>query len=179
MADNPLLRKMHIKPGQRLLLLNAPDGYLPRLQPLPEGVDLIQVPEGPVDAVHLFVKDKAELHQHASTAINSVKPGGLLWMSYPKKSSRVKTDLTRDIGWDVVTDAGWTGIAQVSIDDTWSATRFRPAEDVKRRRIVTEDMDVEARKRAIKALDRLDEISRDLPPIDAVKVARESREELE
>lgn len=54
-------------------------------------------------------------------------------MSYPKKSSKVKTDLTRDIGWDVVTDVGWTGIAQVSIDDTWSATRFRPADDVGRR----------------------------------------------
>jgi hypothetical protein len=124
---------MHIKPGRRLLLLNAPDGYLSQLQPLPEGVELIQAPEGTVEAVHLFVKDRAELEQHAATAINAVKPGGLLWMSYPKKSSKVKTDLTRDIGWDVVTDVGWTGIAQVSIDDTWSAIRFRPAEDVGRR----------------------------------------------
>jgi predicted transport protein len=49
-------------------------------------------------------------------------------MSYPKTSSGIKTDLTRDVGWKIVEDAGWRGIAQVAIDETWSATRFRPSE---------------------------------------------------
>ncbi|MGH3665245.1 MAG: hypothetical protein ACRDU8_03995 [Egibacteraceae bacterium] len=60
--------------------------------------------------------------------------GGLLWPAYPKRSAKVDTDLTRDVGWDAVTKAGWDGIAQVSVDDVWSAVRFRPVADIKRSR---------------------------------------------
>ncbi len=58
----------------------------------------------------------------------------MLWISYPERRSKVLTDLTRDVGWQSVTDAGFEGVAQVAIDETWSATRFRPAELVRSRR---------------------------------------------
>jgi len=53
-----------------------------------------------------------------------------LWISYPKRSSKVETDITRDVGWDVVYKAGLEGVTQIAIDDTWSALRFRPADRV-------------------------------------------------
>lgn len=65
-------------------------------------------------------------------AIASVRPGGLLWISYPKRSAKVETDMTRDIGWETIDAAGWQGVTQIAIDATWSALRFRPAAEVGR-----------------------------------------------
>jgi len=65
-------------------------------------------------------------------AIAALKYDGLLWISYPKRSSKVETDLTRDRGWEVMTEAGLRPVTQVSIDALWSALRFRPLERVGR-----------------------------------------------
>ena len=59
---------------------------------------------------------------------------GLLWLSYPEKSSKVKTDLTRDVLWALVEPAGWRPVTQVSIDEVWSAMRFRPVDLVKKKK---------------------------------------------
>ena len=63
-------------------------------------------------------------------ALESITYDGVLWISYPKRSSKVKTDLSRDVGWDVVANAGLRPVTQVSVDETWSALRFRPLEQV-------------------------------------------------
>ena len=97
---------------------------------MPQGVELADEPEGTFDFVHLFVKNVAELESLGPTAINAVKHDGLLWISYPKRSSKVKTDITRDVGWDILAQAGLRAVTQVSIDDVWSALRFRPIERV-------------------------------------------------
>ena len=65
--------------------------------------------------------------------MGALKLGGLLWFSYPKKSSKVETDITRDVGWDALGSTGLRPVTQVAIDDTWSALRFRPVVDVKSR----------------------------------------------
>lgn len=132
MADTPLAKRLRIKPGHRVLILNAPDGYAETLGPLPDDVELAISPGGTFDCVHLFVKEKTQLDRIAPTILKSVKPDGLLWISWPKRSSRVKTDITRDTGWEAITGSGWDGIATVSVDETWSAIRFRPREQVKR-----------------------------------------------
>lgn len=132
MADTPLAKRLRIKPGHRVLILNAPDSYTEALDPLPDEVELSVSPDGAFDCVHLFVKDKAELDRLAPTALESVKRDGLFWVSWPKRSSKVKTDITRDTGWETISGAGWAGIATVSVDETWSAIRFRPSELVGR-----------------------------------------------
>lgn len=131
MAETPLAKKLGMKAGHRVLVLNAPDGYLQLLEPLPEGVEVATSGGGAFDLVQVFVRGKGEIDSHARRALEAVKPGGLLWFSYPKKSSKVKTDINRDVGWESVTNEGWENIAQVSIDDTWSAGRFRPSGDVR------------------------------------------------
>jgi hypothetical protein len=130
MAETTLIKKLLIKPNQRILLLNAPQGYRELLGALPEGVTIATSADGEYDAVHLFAAQKADLEANAPIAIKATRQSGVLWISYPKKTGKIKSDLTRDIGWKVVDEMGWQGVTQISIDDTWSALRFRPASEV-------------------------------------------------
>lgn len=129
-----LAQKLGIKPGHKLLLMHAPEGCAEKLQPLPEGASIESTPGENYDAALVFVRNKAEIDDYAPSALGSVKYDGLLWFAYPKKSSKIPTDIHRDVGWGTVKGAGFEAIAQVAIDETWSATRFRPAEMVKRQR---------------------------------------------
>ncbi len=130
--DNPLAKKLLIRSGSRLLVRNALPGYLEKLEPLPDGVQLLTTVEGTFDVVLLFVHNKAEVDALALESTMAARRGGVVWLIYPKKSRNDQTDINRDTGWDVLWDAGWVGIAIVAIDDAWAALRFRPASDVKR-----------------------------------------------
>jgi hypothetical protein len=130
MAINPLVKKLQLKPEQRVAIINAPSGYIEALGQLPEGTKLTDKTTGSFDFVQLFVKDSAELNRYAPKAIRAIKHDGMLWISYPKGSSKMKSDLNRDVIWDLVKKHGLLGVSLVSIDDTWSAMRFRPAEKV-------------------------------------------------
>ena len=107
-----------------MLVLGAPAGYLARLQPLPEGAEVREEPGEFFDVVQVFVRDRADLDEVVETALEALKPGGILWMCYPKRSSRVPTDLSRDAGWDPLYHAGRGPVAAISIDGVWSGLRF-------------------------------------------------------
>ncbi len=132
MADTPLIKKLGIKPKHQVLILNAPEGYRNQLGTLPADAELITTPTsaGNFDVIHLFVRNKSEVERDVPTVIQFAKPGGLLWVSYPKQSSKVPTDLNRDVLWDVFPDKDWRPVTQISIDEVWSALRFRPKSEV-------------------------------------------------
>ncbi len=88
--------------GYRVLILNSPDGYAEEFGPLPDEIEVAVTPDRAFDCVHVFVKEKAELDHVAVVALQAVRPDGLLWISWPKQRSKVKTDITRDIGWDAI-----------------------------------------------------------------------------
>ena len=124
-TDEPLLRKLQVKHGRSLRLVNAPDGYVQRISPLPDGSALVT--EGYADVVQAFVHSKGDVDEHAEEATSAA---GIVWMTYPKQSSKVKTDIDRDSGWDALRALGWDPVSQISIDEVWSALRFRPPDDV-------------------------------------------------
>jgi hypothetical protein len=130
MTTNPLAKKLQMKAGQRAVIINPPVGYLERLAPLPEGVELIEKPEGQCDFVQLFVKNMEDLHKFLPVAAQVVKHDALLWIAYPKGGAKAGTDLNRDILWDAVSHHNLSGVTLVSLDETWSAMRFRPSERV-------------------------------------------------
>jgi hypothetical protein len=137
MAERTLIQKFGIKPGFRLLVLNAPQGALEQLASLPEGATLHTGPDkgksgGGYDVVLTFAHNKAEVDAHAAGAAKALKKGGLLWFAYPKQTSKIKTDIHRDTGWDAVTKLGFEGVSLTAIDDMWSAMRYRPAGEIKR-----------------------------------------------
>lgn len=123
MTTSALGKKLQIKPGNRVLLLDAPEGFAASLEPLPEGAAIATVARGRFDVVHLFARDSRALSRSAAKALDAVADGGVLWIAYPKKSSGVETDLTRDIGWKVVEEAGWGGVAQHAIEVVDGAPR--------------------------------------------------------
>lgn len=131
MTETTLVKKFGIKPGQRLLILQSPEGYLQTLDPLPKGTELQTTATGKFDFVQIFVHKKADVERLAPEALQVLKPRGRLWFAYPKLSSKVKTDLTRDHGWEKLAEVGWRVVTLISIDSTWSVLRFRPLEEVK------------------------------------------------
>jgi len=129
MSTTPLMKKLRLQANQRALIVNAPAGYVAGLGELPEGVEVVgTAASGTCDFVHLFVKNSAQYAKHGPAAVVAVRYDGVLWISYPKKSAKVETDLSRDAMWTIVADAGLRPVSQISIDKVWSAVRFRPAE---------------------------------------------------
>jgi hypothetical protein len=126
MTENALVKKMKLRPGQRAALIHAPEGYVEMLRPLPAGVDLAEQLAGTFDWVQVFVKDQAELDRLLPHVIEALKPASLLWLAFPKGTSKIQTDLTRDVGWDAVQSADLKWINLISIDATWSAFALRP-----------------------------------------------------
>src|SRR5215469_8898343 len=102
MADPSLIKKLGIKPKQRLIILNAPEGYTEQIGTLlPADVELLTAPTSSdtFDVVLQFVHNTTEVEKDTPKAIEMVKLGGRLWLSYPKQSSKVPTDINRDILW--------------------------------------------------------------------------------
>ncbi len=129
---NPLAKRLQIKSGNKVRIYNAPNDYLTLLGEIPEGVEILDDGDGEFDVVHLFARNSDILNRDGPLALAALKTGGVLWISYPKKSAKVETDITRDHGWDVMQAAKWRPVTQISVDDTWSALRFRPVADVGR-----------------------------------------------
>ncbi|GIP38913.1 hypothetical protein J31TS4_21930 [Paenibacillus sp. J31TS4] len=129
-----LIKKLLLKPGYRAAVLNPPDGFGLPEEELPEGVVLTNGLEeaGELDFALLFARNQEELGKTAPLLLPRLKPDAVFWTAYPKKSSKLKSDITRDSGWDVLKEAGFEGVSLVSIDETWSAFRLRPASAVNR-----------------------------------------------
>jgi hypothetical protein len=133
MVDTSLIKKLGIKPNQRLFILNAPEGYSEQIETLlPVDVELHTTPTsaGNYDVVLQFVRNKVEVEEDTPIAIEMVKTGGRLWLSYPKQSSKVPTDINRDILWKIFPNSEWRPVTQISIDEIWSVLRFRPKIEV-------------------------------------------------
>ena len=133
MSTSALAKKLGIKPGNRVLVVNPPDGYIEQLGELPKEVRLVEEADSPADVVHVFVSTRAELAEKASSIVAAVHPGGVLWISYPKVAAG-RSDLSRETMWSALEPLGWRPVSQVAVDDTWSALRFRPIADVKSKR---------------------------------------------
>jgi len=130
MSDHPILKKLKIKDSSPALILNAPEEYNHVIEAIPGDVHL--EPQEKYKFVHIFVKKAVEVLQYAPTAVECLDGDGFLWVSYPKKSSKnYKSELSRDHGWEPFGESGFEPVTQVSIDDDWSALRFRHVDNIK------------------------------------------------
>ena len=126
MNSSGLARKLGIKPGMTVLLREAPADFPCLLANSAEGIKLLKAANKKVDCVIAFVRSQAHVQAVAPAVLGAVGEDGLLWFAYPKKSSALKSDLSRDTGWEPVFAAGFDSVAQISIDETWTGFRFRP-----------------------------------------------------
>lgn len=125
MPEKTLVQKMVIKPGYRVIVINPPEGYLNTIGDLPGDAHIIDVNTQPADVIQVFVKTLEEVTRDVEVWKKNLKPGGILWITYPKGTSRVKTDLNRDILWQHLKSFHLEGVGMVAVDETWSAMRFK------------------------------------------------------
>jgi hypothetical protein len=123
-SGTPLAKKLGIKEGTRLLLVDAPDGYTRLLEPLPEGDKFLsRLSESP-DIVHVFSTRKNELAAALIGLRKALKPAGAVWVSWPKKSAKVPTDITEDTIREVALPLGFVDIKVCAIDEVWSGLKL-------------------------------------------------------
>jgi predicted SnoaL-like aldol condensation-catalyzing enzyme len=128
------VKKLGLKPGMRALILGAPSGYIDSLAPMPDGVAVSESLGSAHDFVQFFATKKSEITKSMKKLLQSAAPGALVWITYPKKTSGVDSDLSREAVWAAMEGTGWRPVSQIAIDEVWSALRFRPTQDVKSRK---------------------------------------------
>lgn len=121
-----LSAKLRIKAGSTLLTLNAPEDFKQSLGKLPEGVSVATSGKN-YQQVHWFLLGKAQLEKEMSKVMKLLKEDVIVWVYYPKGTSKIKTDLSRDKGWDCLLSENnkLTWISLISFNDTWSVFGFR------------------------------------------------------
>jgi hypothetical protein len=126
MSPSPLAKKLQLKPGTRAAVVNAPDGFLELLLPLPEEAEVSAILTSGCDLVQVFVQSLSGVEKNIPRAVKALKPGGLLWVAYPKGGKKAGTDLNRDILWEAMKKYDLEGVTLVAIDERWSSMRFKP-----------------------------------------------------
>ena len=124
MAEATILNKLRLKAGQRAIVIGAPESYRPVLDAVPAGIDLAERLEGDFDFIHYFATRQQALRELGPALKQHLKPKGILWVSYPKGKA-IPTDLKREPVWEALESFGLQAVAQVAIDDVWSALRFK------------------------------------------------------
>jgi len=122
---SPVSKKLHIKPNTKWLFYTPPDNYLSVLEPLPEGSTAAFDPEGAFDGIQLFVRNSDELKAGLVVIHPLLKIDTILWVTYPKKSSGIPSDLEMMGNWDEPAKYGLRPVATAAIDETWTAIRLR------------------------------------------------------
>jgi hypothetical protein len=125
-GEAPLVRRLGIEAGHRILILNPPDGYYRRLGALPPGALVNVGAQAGFDVVQVFVRSRAELAEQLATALAALRPGGRLWFAYPVAGPGGMAGFAPGRNWEALVRAGFDTI----IDDSWSAMRFEPVQPV-------------------------------------------------
>jgi hypothetical protein len=112
-----LEKKLGFKPGMKAHLIGAV--YKP-----PAGVTATSKPEGPLDFVHLFTKEKTDLEKRFPGLMKTLTPAGMFWVSWPKGASKLKTDLNENVVRAIGLEAGLVDVKVCAVDDVWSGLKF-------------------------------------------------------
>ena len=119
-----LVDKLGIKPGMRIAILGAPRGYRTTLGTLPPGVSVVAAPRGTLPFIHFFATQRSLLERRFPALKRALAQDGALWVSWPKKSSGVETDLTEDVVREVALAGGLVDVKVCAIDNVWSGLKL-------------------------------------------------------
>jgi hypothetical protein len=123
-SGTPLWKKLGILPGARIRTTNAPPNYLELIGPVADGVTIsVRLTRG-VDLWHLFATTQRAIGIELPTAMEAIRPAGMIWVSWPKKASGVATDVTEDRIRDLALPIGLVDVKVCAVDDTWSGLKL-------------------------------------------------------
>jgi hypothetical protein len=123
-SGTPLPKKLGIGEGHRVALLGAPDGFEKTLGDLPDGVRIVGAGKSEVDVAILFTRMRKDLEKGFRGASARLTPAGGLWIAWPKRASKIATDMNENVAREVILPTGFVDNKVCAIDDTWSGLRF-------------------------------------------------------
>ena len=123
-SGTPLAKKLGIKPGAKVFVAGAPKGYLASLEPLPEGVAFEKMVSASIDLIHLFADSRAALAAALAKYRRVMAPDATIWVSWPKKASKLPTDITEDTIREVALPMGLVDVKVCAVDEVWSGLKL-------------------------------------------------------
>jgi len=123
-SATPLVRKLGWREGDRVALFDAPPEYAAWLGPAAAGLELVADPRGRFAAGHLFATARARLGRDLARLRERIEPAGTLWVSWPKKSSGVATDVTEDTIRELALPLGWVDVKVCAVTEVWSGLKL-------------------------------------------------------
>ncbi len=130
-SGTPLVSKLGIKAGCEIHLVRAPENYLDLVSPLPADVNIAARLSQKTDLVHIFTARKAELGAALRTYRSKLKPDAVIWVSWPKKSAKVPTDITEDTVRELALPLGFVDIKVCAVTDVWSGLKLVVRKDLR------------------------------------------------
>jgi hypothetical protein len=123
-SGTPLAKKLGIKPGTKLMLINAPDHYLNLFTDMPSDVYFTDDISLENDVIHFFSKSADEYRARLPGLMIQIKQDGMIWVSWPKKASKVVTDITEDLIRNLALKIGLVDIKVCAVDEVWSGLKL-------------------------------------------------------
>ncbi len=123
-SKRALIDKLGIKPGMKILILDAPPNYDETLGPLPDGVSVATRMSGTLDFIHFFTKSRREYEQKLLMLKAHLVQNGMIWISWPKGASKVPTDMNENIVRDFALANGLVDIKVAAVDEVWSGLKL-------------------------------------------------------
>lgn len=123
-SGTPLAKKLGIKEGFHISLINAPEYYIELFTDFPANLYFEDNIHERIDFIHFFTKSKDEYTELLPSLRERIKPNGTIWVSWPKKASKVVTDITEDIIRNFAIETGLVDIKVCAVDETWSGLKL-------------------------------------------------------
>ncbi|MDA1265312.1 MAG: DUF3052 domain-containing protein [Planctomycetota bacterium] len=123
-SGTPLIKKLGLKSGMRVCFQGDPEEFLGSLGPLPDDVTLLSRPGKDMDYLHLFTRSRTFLERRLPGLIERLAPAGMLWISWPKKASKVPTDVTEDVVRGCALAGGVVDVKVCAVDEVWSGLKL-------------------------------------------------------
>ena len=123
-SGTPLARKLSLKDGLRTWWEGMPDSVRAEIEGDGLALDLLDAPEAPIEAAHVFVTSRAALEDAVARLLPLLAPSGFLWLSWPKKASKLPTDIAEDVIRDVALPQGLVDVKVCAVDATWSGLKL-------------------------------------------------------
>ncbi len=123
-SGTPLYKKLGIKPGHRVYVFNPPADYLDLIAPASESITLLKRMGKNLDMIHFFSKSRSQLSGKIQTCMQRIHQNGMIWISWPKKASRVPTDITEDVIREIILPLGLVDVKVCAVDQVWSGLKL-------------------------------------------------------
>ncbi|HEX9166555.1 MAG TPA: DUF3052 domain-containing protein [Gemmatimonadales bacterium] len=123
-SGTPLAKKLGFTKPMDVLVVAAPAEYQEWLGPLPDGVHIVTRTSGAAVAAHLFVTRRSELAKQLDRFRERLDPAGFVWVSWPKRASKVTTDVTEDVVRDLALPLGFVDIKVCAVSEVWSGLKL-------------------------------------------------------